>query len=58
MEIRFTGYDPNGIPRVWGEGNSADIAETRAVDAAKDYVSQTPRPDVKPLSAWTFRKDS
>ncbi len=50
---QMTGYDANGIRRVWGEGPTLDIAETRCKDAALDYVQR--RRDTGPLSAWTFR---
>lgn len=50
-----TGYDPNGIPRTWGEGSTPDVAHTRCLDAAKTYLTQKKRPDVKPLDKWRFR---
>jgi hypothetical protein len=50
--MRVTGRDTNGIPRVYGEGENADVAETDALREAKEYVRR--RPETGPLSAWTF----
>lgn len=51
--IRYSGFDGNGIPRVWGEHETShEVAEARCMDAAKDYVKR--RPDTGPLSRWTF----
>ena len=46
------GIDPNGIPRVFGEHSSFDIAETWAREEAAVYVQR--RPDTGPLDRWTF----
>ena len=51
-EFIFHGFDANNIRRVWGEGPTRDIAETRAHNAALDYVRG--RPDTGPLSRWKF----
>ncbi len=52
---QMAGYDANGVRRVWGEGPTLDIAETRCKEAALDYLRH--RRDTGPLSAWTFRAD-
>lgn len=51
LVFRFYGYDNAGVPRVWGEGQTRDIAETRCLDAAKEYICG--RPDTGPFSQWT-----
>jgi hypothetical protein len=51
-QVRCTGYDKNGIARVFGTGSSHDIAETRCYEAVRDYVKR--RPDTGPLSGWSF----
>lgn len=51
--IRYTGFDGNGISRVYGEHESShEVAEARCMDAAKDYVAR--RRDTGPLSRWSF----
>jgi len=52
MTHMFVGKDCNSIERVWGEGPTADIAETRCFDEAKVYIKE--RPDTGPLSRWSF----
>ncbi len=47
---RYVGKDANGIPRVWGEGETSEIAETRCREAVLDYLKG--RPDTGPLSGW------
>ena len=36
--IRFIAKDVNGVPRVWGEGPTAEIAESRCIDTLREYV--------------------
>ena len=50
--MRFTGFDPNGIARVYGEHSSADVAETMCKEEAMNYVRR--RPDTGPLDRWAF----
>ena len=50
--MRFTGYDPNGIARVYGESDNADVAETMCLEEATSYVRR--RPDTGPLARWSF----
>lgn len=54
MPARFVGYDGNRARRVYGDGPSAEIAETEAMQAAKEYVAA--RPDTGPLSSWIFMR--
>jgi hypothetical protein len=56
MTIRFLGFDSSGIARVYGDGATADIAETRCRQTALEYVQG--RPDCRPLSAWRFELES
>lgn len=46
------GYDPNNIRRVWGDGPSYEIAQTEAIEAAKEYIAR--RPDTGPIEDWSF----
>jgi len=56
MAITITGYDVNGVPRVYGEhSNNFDVAETRCKEMAIEYVNE--RPDTGPLSKWIFMND-
>jgi hypothetical protein len=50
--MRYTGYDPNNIARVWAEDSNADIAKTQCVEEAKLYIAR--RPDTGPFVEWTF----
>lgn len=52
----FTGYDANNIPRVFGEHENRDVAETACREEMVAYVKR--RPDTGPLSAWTITSDS
>jgi hypothetical protein len=52
--ITVVGYDPNGTRRVYGEGPSLDVAETRCMEEAIAYLRR--RPDTGPLSRWLFRE--
>lgn len=53
--ISVTGFDANGIPRVFGEHEtSLDVAETRAKETAVEYVRR--RRDTGPLDRWTFER--
>ena len=47
------GTDSRGIPRVYGEGPSRDVAESRCKDEARDYVGR--RRDTGPLDLWQFQ---
>lgn len=53
--MRYTGYDRNGIARVWGEHENTDVAETVCRQEAYEYVRG--RPDTGPLHRWTFTHD-
>jgi hypothetical protein len=53
--MRFTGFDPNGIARVYAEHKNTDVAETMCHEEARDYVQR--RRDTGPLSQWTFTHD-
>ena len=50
--MRYTGFDPDGIARVWGEHKNPDTAKTLCARAAIDYVRG--RLDRGPLDQWTF----
>lgn len=50
--IRYTGYDQNGIARVWGQDEFHQTALGFAKDEAATYVRH--RPDTGPISAWTY----
>lgn len=52
MMYTFTGYDPDGIKRVWAEHQNADVAESMCRDEAMEYVRR--RRDTGPLDKWTF----
>lgn len=51
---RYVGHDANGVPRVWGEGPTFEIAESRCKDEALTYLRR--RPDTGPLAKWTFKQ--
>jgi hypothetical protein len=53
--MRYTGFDGNGIARVYAEHENQDVAETMCKDEARNYVKR--RPDTGPLSNWTFTKN-
>jgi hypothetical protein len=46
------GYDGNGVPRVYGNGPTPDVAESRCMAESRDYVAR--RRDTGPLDAWRF----
>ena len=48
----IVGYDANGIPRVFGQHNNIDVAETFCKKTAAEYVKR--RPDTGPLDKWIF----
>ena len=50
---RNIGTDSQGMPRVFGEGPSRDVAESRCRAEARDYVAR--RRDTGPLDAWQFQ---
>lgn len=47
---RYIGTDKNSIPRVWGEGKTADIAETRCRLEVIEYIRR--RPETGPVTSW------
>ena len=51
MLWQVIGKDGHGVPRVYGEGPSRDIAESRCWDEVRDYVAR--RRDTGPADAWT-----
>ena len=53
--VRYIGRDPAGIQRVYGEHETADVAETRCREEAFAYVQR--RPDTRLLSGWTFIRE-
>jgi hypothetical protein len=57
QDIRITGYDVNGIPRVWGSHpKNTNVALMLCREAAEDYVKV--RRDTGPLSSWSFMDDA
>ena len=48
---RFTGFDPDGIARVWAEHANADVAESMCREEIVAYVRR--RPDTGPVSGWS-----
>ncbi len=54
--MTVTGFDVNGIPRVYGEHSNIDIAETRCREEALTYLKH--RPDTGPLSKWIFMDEA
>ncbi len=50
--MTFTGYDANGIARVYAEHDNYDVAQTMCRDEALSYVKR--RRDTGPLSQWSF----
>lgn len=54
-QVRCSGFDGDGIRRVYGYGSTRDIAESRCLEAARNYVKE--RPDTAPLSRWSWTFD-
>lgn len=54
--MQITGYDANGVPRVYGEHSNVDVAETLAREQASEYLNG--RPDTGPLSKWIFMNEA
>src|SRR3990167_8664190 len=54
--IRYNGYDPSGIRRVWGQDEYEQTALGFAKEEASDYVRR--RPDTAPLDQWTFKRET
>ena len=54
-QITCSGFDQNGVRRVFGLGYDRGTARERAVDAAFDYLRE--RPDTGPIAAWSFTYD-
>lgn len=48
----ISGYDVNGIPRVYGQHDNVDVAETKCKEEAIEYVKR--RRDTGPLDKWIF----
>ena len=53
--MRYSGYDADGIRRVWAEHDNPDIAETACREEAEAYVRR--RPDTGPLARWSYTHD-
>lgn len=53
--MRITGYDVRGIPRVFGDHQNVDVAETVCREEAVKYLKR--RLDCGPLSSWVFMND-
>ena len=51
----ITGYDSNGVPRVYATHTNVDVAETQCKEEAVSYVKR--RRDTGPLSNWFFMND-
>jgi hypothetical protein len=54
--MRITGYDVNGVPRVYGENDTVEAALKACTEEAMDYVRK--RPDTGPLDKWLFIDDA
>ena len=52
---KVTGYDVNGIPRVWAEDDYFQTAMGFAKEEAAKYVKR--RRDTGPLTDWRFQDD-
>jgi hypothetical protein len=52
----FVGKDANGIPRVYGNGPTPDVAESECRKAMMEYVGR--RPDTGPLDKWSLEKSN
>lgn len=50
----FVAKDPNGIPRCFGYGPAADVAETECRKSILEYVAK--RPSEGPVDKWTIEK--
>ena len=50
----YIGYDPNGIKRVFGHGNTHTEALKETIEAAIDYI--TKRPDTGPFGEWDYKE--
>lgn len=50
--MTFTGYDSDGIARVYADHSNYDVAQTMCHEEALIYVRR--RPDTGPLSKWSF----
>lgn len=46
--------DRKGVARIFQDHPNADIAETLALERAKEYIKQVP--SAGPLSAWKIQK--
>ena len=58
-EYCVDGYDPDGIPRVWGSGPDATGAMESARLAASEYIDAKYSKGwsyVKPITDWSFEK--
>ena len=50
----YAGVDRTGLPRCYGTGPTADVAETECWKAIVEYISR--RPDTGPVGRWTLSK--
>ena len=58
-ECYVDGYDPDGIPRVWGSGPDATGAMDQARLAASEYIATKYSKGwsyVKPITDWSFKE--
>ncbi len=52
---QYIGKDANELPRCYGNGPTADAAETECRKAIIEYIGR--RPDTGPISSWTLEID-
>lgn len=55
MTVKITGYDVNGIPRVYATDDYFQTAMGLAKEEATAYVKR--RRDTGPLTDWRFRDE-
>jgi hypothetical protein len=53
--VKITGYDCNGVPRVYAEDTYFQTAVGFCKEEAREYVKK--RPDTGPLSDWRLCDD-
>ncbi len=53
MTYKVSGYDPNGIPRVYGYADTEREARAQCMTAIISYIAG--RPDTAPLEDWKMR---
>ena len=49
--VQCSGYDTNGIRRVFGLGETRNVAETECKRAILEYIRE--RPDTGPAAQWS-----